>query len=104
VHMGGHLTVTADVANTGSREADEVAQLYIRDLVASVTQPVRELKGFQRVHLKAGEKRVVEFTLSTADLAFHNRQMQLVTEPGEFHVWIGPDSARGQRGSFRVTD
>jgi beta-glucosidase len=102
--MGGKLTVSADVANTGAVEADEVVQLYVRDLVGSVTRPVRELKGFRRVRLKPGEKRTVEFPLTTADLAFHNTEMKLVTEPGQFQVWIAPDSSRGLRGEFRVTE
>jgi beta-glucosidase len=104
IPMGGKLTVSADVANTGTVEADEIAQLYVRDLVGSVTRPVKELKGFRRVRLKPGEKRTVEFALNAADLAFHNAEMKFLTEPGEFHVWIGPDSARGLRGEFRVTE
>ena len=89
---GGTITVSAEIANTGAREADEVAQLYVRDLVASVARPVRELKGFRRLHLKPGEKQTVSFTLSEKDLAFYNEAMQLVAEPGEFDVWIAPDS------------
>ncbi len=104
IPLGGRLTVAADVANTGRYEADEVVQLYVRDLAASVSRPVRELKGFQRVHLKPGEKRSVEFTLGRADLAFHNTHMQLVTEPGTFQVWIAPDSDRGLGGEFKVSE
>jgi beta-glucosidase len=96
----GTLTVSAEVANQGAREADEVVQLYIRDLVASVAQPVRELKGFRRVHLRAGEKQLVEFPLTAADLAFYDQQLRLVTEPGKFQVWIAPDSASGVEGEF----
>jgi beta-glucosidase len=102
--MGGKLTVTADVANTGKVEAEEIVQLYTRDLSASVSRPVRELKGFRRVRLAPGEKKSVEFTLGTSDLAFYNARMQLATEPGVFHVWIAPDSDRGLRGEFRVTE
>jgi beta-glucosidase len=102
VRLGNRLTISADVTNSGSYEADEVAQLYTRELVASVSQPVRELKGFRRVHLKPGEKAAVTFTLSTNDLAFYNERQQLVTEPGRFHVWIAPDSARGVEGEFAV--
>jgi beta-glucosidase len=102
VRLGNHLTVSADVTNSGSYEADEVAQMYTRELVASVSRPVRELKGFHRVHLKPGEKAAVTFTLSTNDLAFYNERQQLVTEPGTFHVWIGPDSTRGLEGEFAV--
>jgi beta-glucosidase len=104
IPMGGKLTVTADVANTGKVEAEEVVQLYTRDLAASVSRPVRELKGFRRVRLKPGEKKSVEFTIGTADLAFHNARMQLVTEPGAFQVWIAPDSDRGLRGEFTVAE
>jgi beta-glucosidase len=98
----GHLTVSASVSNTGSREADEVVQLYIRDLVASVSRPVRGLKGFRRIRLKPGEKRTVEFSITTPDLAFYNERMQFVTEPGKFQVWIAPDSTRGVAGEFAV--
>src|SRR5207245_1409190 len=102
LNMGGRLTVSAEVSNTGTREADEVAQLYVRDLVASVSRPVRELKGFRRIHLKPGEKQTIEFSITTGDLAYYNERMQLVTEPGKFRVWIAPDSARGVEGEFTV--
>jgi beta-glucosidase len=102
VRLGNHLTVSAEVTNSGSYEADEVAQLYTRESAASVSRPVRELKGFRRVHLKPGEKASVTFTLSTNDLAFYNERQQLVTEPGTFHVWIAPDSTRGVEGEFAV--
>jgi len=102
VRMGGALTVSAEIANTGQREGDEIVQLYTRDLVGSVSRPVRELKGFRRIHLKPGEKQAVSFTLRTEDLAFYNPQMQLVTEPGRFRVWIAPDAVRGVEGEFTV--
>jgi beta-glucosidase len=102
VPMGGGLTVSADITNRGSREAAEVVQLYIHDVAASVAQPVRLLKGFQRVTLKPGETRTVSFRLSTAELAFYNQQMRLVTEPGRFEVWIAPDSEHGLKGEFTV--
>jgi beta-glucosidase len=102
VRMGGTLTVSADLINQGSREAVEVVQLYIRDLVASVVQPVRVLKGFQRIAVKPGETQVLSFRLTTDDLAFYNQEMKLVTEPGRFEVWIGADSASGLKGEFTV--
>jgi beta-glucosidase len=102
VRLGATFTVSAEVANTGTYGADEIVQLYVRDLVGSVTRPVRELKAFQRVHLKAGEKQTVQFTLGTNDLAFYREGNQLVTEPGRFHVWIAPDSASGLKGEFEV--
>ncbi len=98
----GVMTVSADITNTGSSEGDEVAQLYTRQLVGTITRPVRELRAFQRVHLRRGEKKTVEFTLKASDLAFYNEHMKLVVEPGAFQVWIAPDSARGVQGDFRV--
>jgi beta-glucosidase len=103
VPLGGSLKVSAEIANTGAVEADEIVQLYTRQLVGSVTRPVRELRAFRRVHLKPGEKQTVEFTLNTSDLAFYNERMRLATEPGAFNVWIAPDSARGVMAGFRVT-
>jgi beta-glucosidase len=102
VPLGGKITVSADIANTGQYEADEVVQLYVRDLVASVTRPVRELKSFRRIRLKPGQEQTVEFALGTEDLAFYNDRMQWITEPGAFHVWIAPDSASGLKGEFEV--
>jgi beta-glucosidase len=101
---GGALTVSADVTNSGKLQGDEIVQLYTRQLAASLTRPVRELKDFQRVTLKPGETKTVQFTLSTASLAFHNERGELVNEPGMFHVWIAPDSARGLRGEFKAID
>jgi beta-glucosidase len=101
---GETLTVRAVVSNTGAFEADEVVQLYVRDLVGSVTRPVKELKGFQRIRLQPGENRKVEFVIGPDDLAFYDRNMQLTTEPGEFHVWIGGSSETGLRAGFRLVD
>ena len=98
--MGGKLMVSAEIANAGSRESDEIVQFYTRQLAASVTRPVRELRAFRRVHLKPGEKQTVEFTLSASDLAFYNARGQLAAEPGKFDVWIAPDSASGPMGTF----
>jgi beta-glucosidase len=95
IRRGSRVTVSTDITNTGKREAEEVAQLYVRDLVASVAQPVRQLKGFRRVRLKPGEKQTVSFSLAESDLSFYNESMQLVTEPGEFQAWISPDAASG---------
>lgn len=100
--MRDSLTVQAVVSNTGTMEADEVVQLYIRDLVGDVTRPVRELKGFERVRLQPGESRVVSFELSPADLAFYGQDMELITEPGDFHVWIGGGSDAGLQASFTL--
>ncbi|MDT4965432.1 MAG: beta-glucosidase [Acidobacteriota bacterium] len=93
IRPNGRLTVSVEVLNTGKRVGDEVVQLYIRDSVASVTRPVKELKGFERVTLRAGEKRRVEFTLTPQELGFYNREMKFVVEPGEFKVMVGNSSA-----------
>ena len=97
-------SVSAELTNTGEVAADEVAQLYVRDLVGNVTRPVKELKGFKRVRLEPGQTVVVDFELHTDDLAFYGRNMQLVTEPGEFHVWIGGSSETELRTEFRIVD
>jgi beta-glucosidase len=98
----GSLTASVTLKNAGSRAATEVVQLYVRDLVGNVTRPVRELKGFQRVTLAAGESRKVSFTLKAADLNFTNIDMKRVVEPGDFELWIAPDAASGLKGAFRV--
>ncbi len=90
--MDGTITLSVDVINTGERPGQEVVQLYVRDLVGSVTRPVRELKGFQKVLLAPGERRSITFSLSASDLAFFGRDMRLAAEPGRFHAWIGGSS------------
>jgi len=101
---GGSLRVQAVVRNEGPVEAEEVVQLYVRDLAGQVTRPVRELKGFQRVRLAPGERRVVMFDLSTQDLAFYGRDMRPVTEPGEFRAWIGGSSDAALETAFRIVE
>lgn len=96
----GAVTVSTRITNTGDREAEEVAQLYIRDRVASVTRPVRELKGFRKIKLPAGAATEVQFTLTRRDLAFYDAQLQLVSEPGEFDVWIAPSAVSGLSRRF----
>jgi beta-glucosidase len=97
------VTLTAVVRNAGKVEADEVVQLYVRDLVGNVTRPVKELKGFQRIRLKPGERRLVSFVLRPEDLAFYGRDMKLMIEPGEFHAWIGGSSDAELRTAFTLT-
>ena len=96
------VTATVTVANTGNREGTEVVQLYVRDEVASVGRPVRELKGFQRVTLKPGESRGVDIRVAVRDLAFYGLDMKRVVEPGAFRVYVGPSSAEGQEARFEV--
>ena len=97
----GRLIVSADVHNSGSRAGEEVVQLYLHDNVASVSRPVKELKGFQRIALAAGQTRRVEFTITRHDLEFWSDK-GWVAEPGEFTVWIGPSSASGLEGTFTL--
>ena len=88
IRAGDKLTVTADVTNVGDRDGEETVQLYVRDLKASVTRPVKELKGFRKVTLKPGETKQVAFTLEEKDLAFYDIDMIRRTEPGEFKAWV----------------
>lgn len=96
------LKVRFTLSNTGSREGTEVVQLYVRDLVGSVTRPVKELKAFRRETLKAGESRTVEIALPVSDLAFYGLDMVKKVEPGDFQLWVAGDSASGEAISFRV--
>lgn len=98
----GKTTVSVDVTNTGSREGDEVAQLYIRDQVSSVTRPVKELKGFQRIHLKPGQTQTVQFQLTPAELGFYNADMKWVVEPGGFEIMAGASSVSTISTSLEV--
>jgi len=92
VDITGEFTVSLDVANSGSRDGDEVVQLYLRGAVSDITRPVSELTGFARVALKAGERKRVSFTVSTDQLGFLDREMRLVVEPGELTVMVGSSS------------
>ena len=99
--LNGSIQVSATITNRGKRAAEEVAQLYIHDRVASVTQPVRELKAFHKVALAPGQSEVVRFTLTPADLAFYGLEDRPTVEPGTFDVWIAPSAqAEGVHGSF----
>jgi beta-glucosidase len=92
VREGSNLTVSFEVKNTGPREGDEVVQLYTRDLVSSVTTYEKNLRGFERVHLKPGETKTVSFVLHPDDLALWDRNMHFVVEPGKFRLMIGSGS------------
>lgn len=96
----GKLKVSIDVANTGNFDGEEVVQLYVKDVVGSVTRPVKELKGFNKILLKKGEKKTVEFDIAADDLRFYNIDMKFVAEPGDFEVTVGGDSASGLTGKF----
>jgi beta-glucosidase len=96
------IRVSAEVKNTGSRPADEIVQLYIRQRGTSVARPVRELKGFQRITLAPGQSRHVEFTLGREELRFWNIAMKNVVEPATVTVWIAPDSTSGTPAELTI--
>ncbi len=100
--MENNLEITAQVTNVGRRPGSDVAQLYVRDLVGQTTRPVKELKGFQRVTLNPGETRQIRFTLDRMELAYYGLDNQLRIDPGEFQVWIGPDSDFGLVAQFTL--
>lgn len=104
IPMNGTLTARVTLKNTSNVDGTEVAQLYIQDIVGSVVRPVRELKGFQRVALKAGESKIIEFKLSADDLAFYGRDLIKRTEAGDFNIWIGGDSNAPLKSTFSVTE
>jgi len=94
IRTGGAAKVSVDISNTGQREGDEVAQLYIHQKIADVTQPVMQLKGFERITLKPGEKRTVEFAVTSDMLSVLNIDMHRVVEPGDFELMVGPSSSK----------
>lgn len=103
ISANGSLIAKATVKNTSNVDGYEVVQLYVRDLVGSIARPVKELKGFQKIFLKAGESQIVEFVLSASDLAFYGRDWVKKNEAGEFTIWISRNSAdKGLEGHFSV--
>lgn len=98
----GKIQISVDVTNTGNYDADEIVQLYIRDLVGSVSRPVKELKGFERICLKKGETKTATFTLTPDDLKFYNQELEYKYEPGEFEVMVGPNSKNVQTLKFEL--
>lgn len=98
----GSVTATVTVTNTGKRDADEVVQLYVHDLVASIARPVKELKGFERIHLAAGESKTVTFTIGADQLSFYNADLKKVVEPGEFDIMVGSNSRDVKKARLTV--
>uniref|UniRef100_UPI00404B21A0 beta-glucosidase BglX n=2 Tax=Flavobacterium sp. TaxID=239 RepID=UPI00404B21A0 len=94
------ITISVDVTNTGNFDGKEVVQLYIRDLVGSITRPVKELKGFEKIFLKKGETKTVSFTISQEDLKFYNSELEFIAEPSEFEAFIGTDSTTTMKLNF----
>ncbi len=100
----GAVEVSVDLKNDGKYDGTEVVQLYIQDKVGSITRPVKELKAFRRVPLKAGETETVHFSVPVSELAFFGYDMNYAVEPGDFRLWVGPNSAEGLSADFKVTE
>jgi beta-glucosidase len=96
------VTATITVTNSGSKDGEEVVQMYLRDMVGSVTRPVKELKGFQKISLKAGESKTVSFKIGINDLKFYNYDLKYVAEPGDFKVFIGGNSRDVKEANFKL--
>jgi beta-glucosidase len=104
IRADAKLTVSVEVENAGNRAGDEVVQLYIKDVASSVTRPVKELRGFERITLLPGERRRVEFALTPEHLGFYNRDMRFAVEPGAFKVFVGNNSVDLLEASFEVVE
>ncbi|QCX36900.1 beta-glucosidase BglX [Aureibaculum algae] len=98
----GEIQVSVNVTNNGTRDGEEVVQLYIRDLVGSLTRPIKELKGFEKTMLKAGESKVISFTINTETLQFYTAKNKWEVEPGDFNVWVGGSSTTKNKAEFVV--
>ena len=103
INMDGKINITVDVTNTGNYDGKEVIQLYIRDVVGSVTRPVKDLKGFKKAFIKKGETQTVSFDISVEDLKFYNYDLDFVAEPGDFEVFVGTNSDASLKTSFKLT-
>lgn len=104
INMDETITVSVDVKNTGNYNGKETVQLYIRDLVGTVTRPVKELKGFEKILIKKGETKTVTFTISAEDLKFYNYNLDFVAEPGDFEVFVGTDSSTKLKTTFSLIE
>ncbi|WP_026755316.1 beta-glucosidase BglX [Sediminibacter sp. Hel_I_10] len=102
ISMDSAFKVSVEVSNTGDYDGKEVVQLYVRDVVGSVTRPVRELKGFQKIEIKKGETKTVNFDMTVNDLKFYNSDLDFVAEPGEFQVFVGTDADAELMTSFQL--
>jgi len=102
LNFNDKINVSVDVTNTGNYDGKEVVQLYIRDVVGSVTRPIKELKGFQKMEIKKGETKTIRFEISVDDLKFYNSDIEFVAEPGDFQVFLGTDSSTNNFMSFKL--
>ncbi|MND62299.1 Periplasmic beta-glucosidase precursor [compost metagenome] len=98
----GKITASVTVKNTGNYDGDEVVQLYIQDVVGSIKRPVKELKGFEKISLKAGASQIVNFMITEDMLRFYNNQLELKSEPGLFKVYIGTNSSVKEAAEFEL--
>jgi len=104
ISVDGEIKASVDVTNTGERDGEEVVQLYIRDLVGSITRPIKELKGFEKITLKKGETKTVTFSINSEILQFYTVNKKWEVEPGDFNIWVGGDSTAPLEGSFVVSN
>ena len=104
IAFGENLEIKITISNTGSRDGVETVQLFVQDVVGSITRPVRELKRFEKVAIKKGEKKEVTFTISSEDLKFVNNKMELKAESGKFNIWVGANSSSISKKSFHLID
>jgi beta-glucosidase len=102
VAMDGVVNISAKITNTGKVAGTEIVQLYVRDLVGTTTRPVKELKGFKRIWLEAGQSSTVELSIDVSDLAVFDKDFNAQVEPGKFHVWVGPNSIEGLQSEFEI--
>lgn len=104
ISKNGEIKVSVEVTNSGNRDGEEVVQLYLRDLVGSLTRPVKELKGFQKMMIKTGETKTINFTINADKLQFYTANKKWEVEPGDFNVWVGGDSNASLKASFIVSE
>ncbi|MCH2033499.1 MAG: beta-glucosidase BglX [Tenacibaculum sp.] len=95
-----NIKITVDIENTGKRSGEELVQMYVQDVIGSITRPVKELKGFERITIQSGEKRTVSFEISLEDLKYYNSELTYDVEKGDFNVWIGKNASEGLKASF----
>ncbi|NAP00008.1 beta-glucosidase, partial [Halomonas sp. MG34] len=99
---GETLTAQVNVTNTGKVAGEEIVQLYIQDKVGEVVRPLKELKGFEKIHLEPGETKTVQFTIAEEQLRYHHADLSFTSDPGEFVVYVGPNSAEVEAQSFEL--
>ena len=102
--MQDTITASIKITNTGKRSGEEIVQLYVRDLVGSVTRPVKELKGFKKIKLEPGASQTVVFKITVDQLRFYTADMTYKAEPGDFWIMVGPDSERLQKKQIRLVE